>query len=169
MADRPDPRSGLDDEGRWTPAFEGQRPPLRPGHEHRFEVGNDVAVRHGAESTIRLTVRAGELVDGLRDLVIAYRPSDEPMLTLLAVTIARVEAAAAALEAAKDPDQLQRLESNLRGWIRLARQLLGDMGMTPKARLAMGLDVAMTKRALNVTDLAAAAAELDDGGRGEPS
>jgi hypothetical protein len=53
MAGRPDPRSGLVEDGVWTPAFEGQRPPLEPGHE--------LTVRH--------------------ELVSRYRASDEPMVS----------------------------------------------------------------------------------------
>ena len=82
MADRPDPRSGLDEDGVWTPAFEGQRQPLEPGHE--------LTVRHGAYSQLRLTQRAGEVVDEFRELVSRYRASEEPMVRLLAVTWARV-------------------------------------------------------------------------------
>jgi hypothetical protein len=47
-------------------------------------------------------------------------------------------------------------------WARVARQLLTDLVMSPTARARMGLDVAQTVRALNITDLAAAAIEPDD-------
>jgi hypothetical protein len=119
MADRPDPRSGLDEDCVWTPAFEGQRPPLEPGHE--------LTVRHGAYSQLRLTQRAGEIVDEFRELVSRYRAS-EPMVRLLAVTWARVEAAAEALEKADGPEQPSRLERDLRARVRVARQLLTDRG-----------------------------------------
>jgi hypothetical protein len=98
----------------------GQRPPLEPGHE--------LTVRHGAYSQLRLTQRAGEIVDEFRELVSRYRASDEPMVRLLAVTWARVEAAAEALEKADGPEQPSRLERDLRAWVRVARQLLTDRG-----------------------------------------
>jgi hypothetical protein len=34
----PDPRSGLDEDGRWTPVFPGQRPPFAGEAQLVFEV-----------------------------------------------------------------------------------------------------------------------------------
>lgn len=127
-----------------------------------FEPGHELSLSHGAYSKLKLTKRAGELVDELRDLVTRYRPSDEPLVRLLAMTWARLEAAMDALEGADDPGKLQRLEHDLRLWVNTARRLLADLGMSPTARARMGLDVAQTARALNITDLAAAALELDE-------
>jgi hypothetical protein len=147
----------------WTPAFEGQRPPLdgkEVGLETRFEA------THGAYSKLRLADRATELVPELRDRVARYRQNDDPHVALLAITWARVEAAHAALEeatAAGEADRLSRLDADLRGWIRTARQLQADLGMTPTSRARLGLDVAQTARALDVTDLREAALELDSG------
>ncbi len=53
----PDPRSGLQPDGTWVPAFEGQRPPLQPGHE--------VTLTHGGYSPRKVEPLAAELVDGL--------------------------------------------------------------------------------------------------------
>jgi hypothetical protein len=74
-----------------VPEFEGQRPPFAPGHE--------LSVRHGAYSTLWLTARADETVDALRSLATRYRENDEPMVRLLAATLARIEAAIEALDA----------------------------------------------------------------------
>jgi hypothetical protein len=123
---RPDPRSGLDDEGRWTPAFSGQRPP--------FEL------KHGAYSDVRLGPRVAELADGLRELVPTYSPSDEPAVRLLALTLARLERAESALEAAS-PNDLGRLRQDALGWANAARRLLNDLAMTPTARGRLGLDL----------------------------
>ena len=119
MAGWPDPQRSR--RGRRLDAgVRGQRPPLEPVHE--------LTVRHGAYSQLRLTQRAGEIVDEFRELVSRYRASDEPMVRLLAVTWARVEAAAEALEKADGPEQPSRLERDLRAWVRVARQLLTGRG-----------------------------------------
>jgi len=44
-------------EGKWEPAFDGQRPPFKPGHE--------VSTRHGAYSPRKVDPLATELVDAL--------------------------------------------------------------------------------------------------------
>jgi len=80
----PPSRSGIDEDGVWSPAFEGQREPFRPGNELRFEPGNDLAVRHGAFATLKLGPRVDELAAEVRELVPAYRPNDEVSVHLLA-------------------------------------------------------------------------------------
>jgi hypothetical protein len=75
----------------------------------------------------------------------------------LAVTLRRVALANAAVERAdgngSSAPAAKALRDDLRGWIRLARSLAGDLGLTPAARARMGLDVALTRRALSVFDL----------------
>lgn len=160
----PDPRSGVDEVGRWAPAFEGQRPPFTPGH--------DVSLRHGAYADLRLGDRVAELADELRPLVPAGRPADEVALRLLALCLARIEAAHAALEKAK-PAELATLESDARGWTNTARRLLSDLGMTPTARARLGLDVARTAQSVTAVSLAAEAererSEHAQAKRGAPS
>ena len=77
VAMTPDPRSGLDTEGRWAPAFAGQRPPFEPGHA--------LSTRHGAYAVLTLRDRAGEVAESLRAIVPAFSPADEPAVRLLAV------------------------------------------------------------------------------------
>ena len=53
----PDPRSGVQPDGSWLPAFPGQRPPLPPGHE--------VTLAHGAYSPRKVDPLARDLVEQL--------------------------------------------------------------------------------------------------------
>jgi hypothetical protein len=111
---------------------------------------------------VKLGARADEIAAEIREVVPAYRPSDEITVRLLAVTLARSERAFAALEDAA-PGDLARLEQDARGWVNRATALVDKLGMTPTARARLRLDVAQTARALNVTDLHAAALELEEG------
>ncbi len=159
MADgRPDPRSGLDEHGEWRPAFEGQRPPFEPGNELRFPPGNDLALKHGAFATLKLGPRADEIAAEVRELVPAYRPNDEVSVYLLALALARIEAAWAAVSGAKAGES-ESLETRLRQWVNSAARLADKLGMTPTSRGRLGLDVALTRRVLTLSDLHAAAAD----------
>jgi hypothetical protein len=165
---RPDPRSGVDESAVWSPAFEGQRPPFEPGHE--------LSVKHGAYANVKLGNRVDELAAELQPLVPGYRPPDQIMVRLLALTLARIEAAVAALERVDEATagkelvaytsssaaQLHRLREDLRGWINTARRLANDLGMGTVVRIRLGLDVAQVRRSsATLTELAAAEAELE--------
>jgi hypothetical protein len=64
-AHAPDPRSGVQPDGSWVPAFEGQRPPLPPGHE--------VTVQHGAYSPRKRDALAEEIRSAvLADPAVGY-------------------------------------------------------------------------------------------------
>lgn len=142
--------SGIKQDGRWVPAFPGQRPP--------FAEGNELAVQHGAYSTLHLAPRAAELAAELRAVVPAYSPADEPMVRMLAIVLARVERATAALEKVDDAaegnevgvylgdgaESMRRLREDSRGWINTARRLANDLGLTPTSRARLGLDIART-------------------------
>lgn len=142
----------------WTPAFEGQRPP--------FEQGHDLSTKHGAYADLQLGPRVDELVHEYTTLVPAYRPSDQVMVRLLAVSLARIERAMLALEHAAAGD-LGRLESDLRGWVNTSRRIASDLAMSPTARARLGVDVAVVERMWHtVTTLPATdaeAAELEGG------
>ncbi len=73
-----------------------------------------------------------------------YRLSDEPVLQMFALTLARMERAEAALEAAEEagnpPDALLRLKEDVRGWINTARRLAADLGMSPVAQARLRAD-----------------------------
>jgi hypothetical protein len=154
---RPDPRSGLDEQGGWSPVFEGQRPPFTPG--------NELSVRHGAFSMVKLEPRVHELVGEIRELVPAWRPPDDVTIHLLAIALARIEALYAKLTAG-DVDLAESADKWLRSWVNSARQSADKLALNPTARGRLGLDVAQTARVLTLADLHAEA-ELER--REEPS
>lgn len=160
LEQRPDPRSGVDEHGDWTPVFEGQRPPFQPGHE--------LSLRHGAYSQLKLGTRVGELVELIRPDVPMLRPADELSVRLLAVTLARLERALAALETLES-DEGSRLEADARGWLNRATQLADKLGLNPTARARLGVDVAQARRAVTLTELAAEADEERRRGEGAGS
>lgn len=145
----PDPRSGLDERGEWSPAFPGQRSPLEPGHEHRVGEGNTLSLQHGAYSVLALERRAAELRPALEaDLPPAVREGGfSASIDLAALALARAEAAANGL-AAMDPgdERVELLDRRLGRWIKSATQALEQLGATPRARAALGLDLAAAER-----------------------
>jgi hypothetical protein len=92
------------EEGRWTPAFEGQRPPFEP--------------KHGAHADVRLGPRVVELVEQIVELVPVYPPADEIAVRLLCLALARLEAAEDALAKAA-PGDLDRLAATSRARLEL--------------------------------------------------
>lgn len=142
----PDPASGLDEQGNWTPAFSGQRPPAQPG--------NALALKHGSYSSLVLAPRAGELADEVRELAPrVLAPADEPMIRAFGVVLAQIERANQALESAK-PSELLRLSEDLRAWLGQALKFAAAFGMSPASRMKLGLSAART--GLTLTQLAAA-------------
>jgi hypothetical protein len=134
-----------------------------------FENGNQVARKHGGYGLLGIGDRATEIADEVRPTMPAYAPADEPVLLLLATTLARIERANQAIEvvdanatsalseylAGDEPTiapDLSRLRQDLRGWIGLARRLANDLGLTPTSRAKLGLDIAATRRELSVID-----------------
>lgn len=123
--------------------------------------GNHRALKHGSYARLRLAPRAQELADELRPLVPLYTPAHEPALQLLAMTLARCEAASVALAAAdeavaagdatglsaygKKAQALERLRDDARGWIRQSVKLLETLGMTPSSAAKMGLQLALAE------------------------
>lgn len=108
-----------------------------------FESGNQVSVRHGAYSKLGLTEAAKPVAEQLRDLVPVSSPSDEPVIALLAVSLVQLSRAAAALEAAGDDrDKMLRLSADAQGWTKRAADLAAELGMTPRSRARLGLDLA---------------------------
>lgn len=121
---------------------------------------------HGATaSPARLLAepRTQEIADGVRQSLPLYAQADETTVGLLAVTLRRVERAAAAIarvdeETDDNPlapymvetqrEALGRLRSDLRSWIRLAAELSDRLGLSPKARLGLGADVLQVERGI---------------------
>lgn len=127
-----------------------------------FTPGHDLSVRHGAYSNgLALKERAAELAEQIREDMPHYSNADEGMVRLLSIVEVRIEKAYAAIERADDAAanelssylggdagaMLERLRSDLRAWIRLARSLRGDLALGTAARGRLGLDVALAQRA----------------------
>jgi hypothetical protein len=134
----PDPRSGVDEQGEWTPAFPGQRPPF--------------PVKHGVFSKLRIGQRAEELAADYRERLDArLGPAtcelDEPMIQLLAVAMAQVEAASTHLlehglvtvDGGPSP-----LLKHIGTMLNTAARIADRLGMDPPARAALKLDIART-------------------------
>src|SRR5262249_38692934 len=132
-----------------------------------FHAGNDLPTKHGAYSSpLKLEARAMEIANDLRPLLPLYSPADEPVLRLLALTLVRIERAAAALEeldvhAASElgpyvyaeADKLARLRHDLRSWISTGDRLLDRLGMNPTARARLASDLAATQRTITAQTL----------------
>jgi hypothetical protein len=127
-----------------------------------FEPGHDLSTTHGAYSNgLALTERAAEIADGVRRVMPHYAPADEGMVRLLAISEVRIEKATAAINRADDAAAgneltgyvgdggitLERLRTDLRAWINLARRLRNDLALGTAARGRLGLDVALAQRA----------------------
>lgn len=133
-----------------------------------FQVGNSTALRHGAYVALRADLAGA--IDKLgpevvaeaalvRRLVPGYAESDELAVQDLAVTRIRIRRAAGALRrvdeaageeplrsyAAEHGERLEALRRDLHRWLRHARQLMGDLGLTPSSRFALGLTLARTQ------------------------
>lgn len=59
----PDPRSGVQPDGTWQPAFDGQRRPFEPGNPLRFQPGHQLSVQTGAYSPAVVHALSQALVD----------------------------------------------------------------------------------------------------------
>jgi hypothetical protein len=116
--------------------------------------GNTLSLRHGAYSTLHLGKRAAQLAAEVRDTCPVYEDCDEPVVRLLALTLARVEAATKALDridqlangadgiAVYQSELHARLRQDLRGWIHTSVKLAAELGLTPQARGRLGVSVA---------------------------
>jgi hypothetical protein len=120
-----------------------------------FPTGNTFSQRHGAYSTLHLGKRAAQLAAEVRDTAPVYEDCDEPTVRLLALTLARVEAATKALDkidqlatsgtdgiAVYQSELHARLRQDLRGWIHTSVKLAAELGLTPQARGRLGVSVA---------------------------
>jgi hypothetical protein len=119
-----------------------------------FPKGNTLSVRHGGYSTLWLNKRAAQLCAEIRDTAPVYEDCDEPVVRLLGLTLARVEATTKALDRidqlAQESDGLAafqaelhaRLRQDLRGWIHTSVKIAAELGLTPQARGRLGVSVA---------------------------
>ena len=139
MTERPpDPRSGIDERGEWTPAFPGQRPPVG--------AGNEAAATHGAYSERRIQPLADEWLKRLDATMRAaqvHAALDDVAREQLARSLARV-------------DLLEQEIDDRRGWFTETGDLtpaasflfpqdrtilaqLRELGLTVKSRSEIGL------------------------------
>jgi hypothetical protein len=156
--------SGIDpDTGEWTPAFPGQRPPLRGAVD-----GRPFPVKHGAYSMLRISARAKEIAVELRELVPLASPADSACIDALSVVLAQLETASLALAvrqrgevdalagngslAPDQRDDLRRLSADARGWALAAARFFDMLGLSPSSRVKLGLDIANTRRSLSLIE-----------------
>jgi hypothetical protein len=115
-----------------------------------------MARRHGATAMITLAPRADEIADDLREIVPAQSEADEPTIRLLALVLARVEAANDYLAErgifADDRGTPQPILKALSTWENTAARLCDRLAMTPTARGALGLDLARARRGAALAD-----------------
>ena len=114
-------------------------------------LGNQLALKHGGDAVLRLTPRSVEIADGLREIVPASSPSDEPTIRLLALVLARIETANEWLaengifrNRRGDPQPVLKALST---WENTAARLADRLGLTPTSRAALGLDLARAHEA----------------------
>lgn len=140
--------------------FDGTNERGRP-----FQPGHTLSTTHGCYS-LRLAddPRTLELATWIRDAMPLSSRSDEVTITLLSVTLRRVERAVAAIEAAdaqheddplasymaKDAAALRSLREDVRLWIGQAAKLAGSLGLNPLARSRLGLNVARAEESVVV-------------------
>jgi hypothetical protein len=132
-----------------------------------FQPGNNLPVKHGSYSSpLKLEPRAAEIANELRPLLPLYSPVDEPALRLAAITLVRVERAAAALDEIdaratsevgtylfEHHDKVARLRHDLRSWISTCDRLLDRLGMNPTSRARLASDLAATERTMTAQTL----------------
>lgn len=138
----------------WVPAFDGQRPPFKPGNELRKT--------HGAYA-MQISEPVEEKVAAIRTMCPAYSISDEYTIRLLAITLTRIERGQMALDevdALADRNgsgalsaylgagvKLDTLRSDVRSWVNSAGKLLDALGLSTTSRAKLHLDVALAQRA----------------------
>jgi hypothetical protein len=138
------------------------------------ESGNSLAVKHGAYALLRLTPRAEELADELRELVPLASPFDSATIDALALVLAQLERASVFLSHVQgaelehfrsgerldkdERDDLRRLASDTRSWANTALRYAEALGLTPSARMKLGIDAAQAQDAL--AELAARGREI---------
>jgi hypothetical protein len=140
--------SGVDEQGAWSPAFNGQREPFQPGNEAGFRHGSYV-------SPIRLQGRAQEIAEMVAATLPICEQSDLLMVSVLAMAAARAERAQEALDRvddlASDPagpyvadrgQRFERLRADLDRWISRISRLSEQLGLSPRDKVRLGIDVA---------------------------
>lgn len=103
--------------------------------------GNSRALRHGAYARLRLSDAAGETADTLRELVPLKHDADTAAIETFAFVLEQLRAAGTALKNANRRADRLRLSQDAQGWANVALRYAKELGMTPKARAELGLDL----------------------------
>lgn len=142
----PDPRSGVDEHGVWTPAFEGQREPFQRGHE--------LSTRHGFYADIfrpNDQAEVGAIADWLADQMgpeLAGERFDAQRL-LTAARIWRWRRGYRLLSETEDMRSASRsLLRDLNVLERTIQRDLHALGLTPLGRSVLGLNIVRATSAL---------------------
>lgn len=106
-----------------------------------FPAGHELSLRHGSYARLRLSEKAAATADELRELLVVYDESDEPALQAFAFVVEQLKASATSLEETTNRATRLRLSQDARGWALAALRFSEQFGMTPRARIALGLDV----------------------------
>lgn len=102
------------------------------------------ALTHGAYAPAALAPRVAALAAEIAELVPVCAPADRPLIKLLAWQLARVEAVNAWLDTAGIFDAKgtpQPILARLGTWETQAARLLDQLGMSPTARVRLGVDL----------------------------
>ena len=140
--------SGVDEEGRWSPVFQGQREP--------FGVGNEARLTHGSyQPPSRMGQRPFEIAAAVRPHLPAYSPAFEPLVIGYAVALTRAERAAIALAAVDERldrgeavDTHERLQKDLRQWLTTVLRFASELGLSPSSAARIARDVGIGAQAM---------------------
>lgn len=156
----PDPRSGLDEQGRWRPAFESQREPFRPGDDPRrvphLRPGHELSMRHGAYSERRVGEVKATILEQLNASAPVYDPADDHARDLLAGNLARIRLVELYVEEHGLLDENGELRPVLRDlprWQESATRQLRELGLTTLSRAELGLDIARARHLVSADEV----------------
>lgn len=130
--------------------------PKWPRGHPDFVKGNAVGVRHGAHTrtnlpTHRVEAKTEEIADAVpvRGQDGGLHPSDRHAVAMLADVLVRIELASAHLaevgmvnRTGRRKGEAHSLLRHISRWEAQARDWMNDLGMTPRARAALGVDLA---------------------------
>ncbi|GAA4040983.1 hypothetical protein GCM10023063_28390 [Arthrobacter methylotrophus] len=145
----------------WVPAFEGQRLP--------FQAGNELAVKHGAQSRKVDPIAQALAVELLADDAVGYLRAPRYASAVQAWAVAEakcalisqwvdtmpIEQAASSKQGQTSPLEL------LRKWETTAQNHRSRLGLDPMSAARLGKDVAQSKQADAATELTRMRADME--------
>jgi hypothetical protein len=136
-----------------------------------FEVGNQVAVKHGCYSVLQNRARAAEIREQLVGDAHFVAPADAAAFDVAANLLAHGERGLIVLGVAQREEiegiergeplrqeqrqNLARLSQDVRGWLNSAMRALDSLGMTPASRARLANDLAAAAQDAAMAELAA--------------